>query len=55
MKDLSEHLEWIIRETKKRNLVVPTKPKPNVPTRVAMGTLGTQTDDVDTLDKKLEG
>ena len=52
VKELSEHLEWIIRETKKRKLVVPTKPTPNVPTRVAMGILGTQTDDVYTLDKK---
>ena len=52
MKDLSEHLEWIIRETMERKLVVPTKPKPNVPTRVAMGIFGTQTDNVYTLDKK---
>ena len=55
VKELTEHLEWIICETKKRTLSVPTKSKPNVPTRVAMGILGTQTDDVDTLDKKLEG
>ena len=51
MKDLTEHLKWIIRETKKRKLSVPTKPKPNVPTRVVMGIIGTQTDDVDTLNK----
>ena len=52
MKELTEHLEWIICETKKRKLSVPTEPKSNVSTRVTMGILGTQTDDVDTLDKK---
>ena len=52
VKELNEHLEWIIRETKKRKLSVSTKPKPNVPTHVAMGIFGTQTDDVDTLDQK---
>ena len=55
VKELTEHLDCIICETKKRTLSVLTKSKPNVPTRVAMGILGTQTDDVDTLDKKLEG
>ena len=49
---LAKHLEWIIREEKKRKLVPPSKPNPNVPQRKKTGILGTLTDEYAALDKK---
>ena len=49
---LTKHLEWIITEENKKNLKVPTRPKPKVPQRAVTGMLGTPTEDVATLDSK---
>ena len=51
-KELSNHLRWVIRQQLKRKLDAPTEPKTNVPQRMTLSILGTQTDDVLELDSK---
>lgn len=48
--ELAQHLHWVIQEEKK--YTVPLKPVLNVPQRKQMNVLGTQTSDVNELDKK---
>ena len=51
--ELAKHLKWIIEQEKKpANKKIPDEPEPNVPKRQITSVLGTQTDDVDELDKK---
>ena len=50
MKELAQHLRWIIKEEKKYE--VPLGPSINVPTRTHLPTLGTQTCDVAALDRR---
>ena len=50
--ELAKHMEWIIRQEKKRKLKVPRKPMPNVPQRKKTGVLGTPVDEIAELDKK---
>ena len=44
--ELAKHMEWIIRQEKKRKLTVPKKPKPRVPERKKTGVLGTPVDEI---------
>jgi len=48
-------LRWIIKQEKKRKLIVPIEPKPIVPKRKGEGVLGTRIALVDELDKKYSG
>jgi hypothetical protein len=50
VKELAQHLRWIIKEEKKYD--VPSGPSINVPTRTHLQTLGTQTCDVAALDHR---
>ena len=50
--ELAKHVEWIIREEKKRKLKIPKKPTPNVPKRKNTGVLGTPVDEVAELEKQ---
>ena len=50
VKELAQHLRWIIKEEKKYD--IPPGPSINVPTRTHLPTLGTQTCDVAALDRR---
>jgi hypothetical protein len=50
IKELADHLRWIIKGEKKHS--IPDEPSPNVPKRVNLLVLGAQTEDVLELDKK---
>ena len=52
VKELAQHLEWIVREEKKRKLTIPTKPNPKVPQRKKTGILSMPTNEIAELDKK---
>ena len=54
-KQLGDHLRWIIKQEKKRKLIVPIEPKPIAPKRKGEGVLGTRIALVDELDKKYSG
>ena len=52
IKELADHLRWIIKEERKRQIVIPSEPPVNVPKRMDVPVLGTEIDDIADLDKK---
>ena len=50
IKELADHLRWIIKEEKKHS--IPDEPLPNVPQQISLPVLGTQTEEVVELDRK---
>ena len=50
IKELADHLRWIIKEEKKHS--IPDEPLPNVPQQISLPVLGTQTEDILELDRK---
>jgi hypothetical protein len=52
IKELADHLKWIIKEERKRHVVIPSEPPLNVPKRIDLPVLGTEIDDIADLDKK---
>jgi hypothetical protein len=50
IKELADHLRWIITEEKKHS--IPDESSPNVPQRINLPVLGTQTEEVLELDRK---
>jgi hypothetical protein len=52
IKELADHLRWIIKEERKRHIVIPSEPPVNVPKRMDLPVLGTEIDDIADLDKK---
>jgi hypothetical protein len=52
IKELADHLRWIIKEERKRQVVIPSEPPVNVPKRMDLPVLGTEIDDIALLDKK---
>jgi hypothetical protein len=52
IKELAYHLKWIIKEERKRHIVIPSEPPVNVPNRMDLPVLGTEIDDIADLDKK---
>jgi hypothetical protein len=50
IKELANHLRWLITDEKKHSITDETFP--NVPQRIDLPVLGTQTDDVLELDRK---
>ena len=52
IKELADHLKWIIKEERKRHIVIPSEPPVNVPKRMDLQVLGTEIDDIADLDVK---
>ena len=52
VKELANHLRWIIKEEKRRKLTRPGEPEPDVPKRKKNSSLGTITSFAASLDKK---
>ena len=52
MKELAQHLDWVVCKEKKQKLGIPTKPKPKVPQPKKKDILGTPTKQVAVLDNK---
>jgi hypothetical protein len=52
IKELADHLRWIVKEERKRQVVIPSEPPVNVPKRMDLPVLGTEIDDIALLDKK---
>ncbi len=52
IKELADHLRWIIKEDRQRHIVIPSEPPVNVPKRIDLPVLGTEIDDVTNLNKK---
>jgi len=52
IKELADHLKWIIKEERKRHIVIPSEPPVNVPKRMDLPVLGTEIDDIADLDAK---
>jgi hypothetical protein len=50
--ELADHLKWIIKEERKRHIVITSEPPVNVPKRMDLPVLGTEIDDIADLDKK---
>ncbi len=42
IKELADHLRWIIKEERKRHIVIPSEPPVNVPKRMDLPILGTE-------------
>ncbi len=52
IKELADHLRWIVKEERKCHIVIPSEPPVNVPKRMDVPVLGTEIDDIADLDKK---
>ena len=52
IKELADHLKWIIKEERKRHVVIPSEPPLNVPKRIDVPVWGTEIDGIADLDKK---
>jgi hypothetical protein len=52
IKELADHLRWIIKEERKWHIVIPGEPPVNVPKKMDLPLLGTEIDDIADLDKK---
>ena len=52
IKELVDHLKWIIKEERKRHIIIASEPPVNVPKQMDLPVLGTEIDDSADFDKK---